>query len=642
MTPFARRMLGGAASALAVCAVLLMADAVRDQSPAPTAFPASFPTGVTASDVSDELDALQRRMLAHLVEQAADGTPVPEICFAPGTPAHVIGAFYAAAMSSSRQLESFRLSTRWSTTASSGGGLQQGDPTTITWGIVPDGTSIAGFAGEPSAGSDLKAKFNTIYGSQATWQALIQQVFDRWGALTGARYVFESNDDGVALGTASGSLGTRADVRIGGHFIDGNSGVLAYNFFPNNGDMVLDSSDSFFSNTSGNSIRLRNVVSHEHGHGLGIAHVCPVNQTKLMEPFATTVFDGPQHDDILTGNRGYGDPNEHNDSAGAATNLGTLSNGTTSVTGVSIDDNADVDYYRFSVGDTARQVTVTLQPQGSTYLEGLQFGTGACSAGSSFDSLTLNDVGVALIGTNGSTVLVSANSGGAGSLETFGPFALSSATGPYYVRVFGGSNDTAQLYRVSLTIADIGAGAPGPVTNLMAAVTNFDVTFTWNAATGASSYRIEAGSAPGLADLTTVALGKALSFAATGPAGSYFVAVRGVSGAVVGPRSNEVNVVLPGGGCTPAPNPPSGLNFTVAGSTVTLNWVGSTGCPPTTYIIEAGSAPGLSDRGRFDTKSTATSIAVPGVPSGTYFVRVIGQNAFGASGPSNEVQVVVP
>jgi len=187
-----------------------------------------------------------------------------------------------------------------------------------------------------------------------------------------------------------------------------------------------------------------------------------------------------------------------------------------------------------------------------------------------------------------------------------------------------------------------GAGAPGPVTNLMAAVNNFDVNFTWNAATGASSYRLEAGSAPGLADLLTLALGNALSFAATGPAGSYFVAVRGVSGAAVGPRSNEVNVVLPGGGCATAPNPPSAFSFMVAGSTVTLNWVGSTGCPPTTYIVEAGSAPGLTDLARFDTMSTATSVAVPGVPSGTYFVRVIGQNAFGASGPSNEIQVVVP
>jgi len=120
---------------------------------------------------------------------------------------------------------------------------------------------------------------------------------------------------------ASGVLGVRGDVRISGHFIDGNSGVLAYNFFPNFGDMVIDTGDNTYNNTASNSLILRNILAHEHGHGLGISHVCPVNQTKLMEPFLTTAFDGPQPDDILAGNRGYGDDNEHNDTPGTATGL---------------------------------------------------------------------------------------------------------------------------------------------------------------------------------------------------------------------------------------------------------------------------------------------------------------------------------
>ena len=62
--------------------------------------------------------------------------------------------------------------------------------------------------------------------------------------------------------------------------------------------MVVDTSDSFFLQTREDSLRLRNVLAHELGHGVGLSHVRPVTQTKLLEPFATTAFDGPQHDDI--------------------------------------------------------------------------------------------------------------------------------------------------------------------------------------------------------------------------------------------------------------------------------------------------------------------------------------------------------
>ena len=42
-------------------------------------------------------------------------------------------------------------------------------------------------------------------------------------------------------------------MRIGGVFIDGNSGVLAYNYFPDYGDMVLDTGDGNFYDNPGNN-----------------------------------------------------------------------------------------------------------------------------------------------------------------------------------------------------------------------------------------------------------------------------------------------------------------------------------------------------------------------------------------------------
>jgi predicted phage tail protein len=91
-----------------------------------------------------------------------------------------------------------------------------------------------------------------------------------------------------------------------------------------------------------------------------------------------------------------------------------------------------------------------------------------------------------------------------------------------------------------------------------------------------------------------------------------------------------------------APNAPSNLAATVSGSTVTLNWTApAAGDAPTSYQVQAGSSTGQTNIATFDTGSTSTSIAVFGVPAGTYFIRVRAVNSGGASDASNEVQVVV-
>ena len=119
----------------------------------------------------------------------------------------------------------YRLSDRWNSTATNGGGLGQGDPTTITWSVVPDGTNISG-----EGPSGLITMLNNEFGSSATWLPLLDQSFQRWDDLSGLTLVYEPNDDGVSQSNANrGLLGTRGDVRIGGVNIDGGSGILAYN-----------------------------------------------------------------------------------------------------------------------------------------------------------------------------------------------------------------------------------------------------------------------------------------------------------------------------------------------------------------------------------------------------------------------------
>ena len=431
----------------------------------------------------------------------------PAVCFAPGTSPTYVERVYrqlqvgeAPAVS----LFQFNLGNRWSSTATNGGGLGQGFPTTLTWSVVPDGTFIpSAFNGDPAGNSNLRARLNLIYGSQAVWQPIIQQALDEWASRTGTNYVFE-NDDGAALPSPSslgspGVLGVRGDVRIAGRTIDGNSGILAYNWFPNAGDMVIDTADNFYNDTSSGSLRLRNVVSHEHGHGLGIDHVCPVNETKLMEPFFSDSFVGPQHDDTLAGQRGYGDNRENNDAAAQGTSFGAVGNGTFAANGGGLDDNSDLDFYRFTV-TAGKQVDVTVTPVGATYVQGPQNTNGTLHAG--------HQLQLARAERRGAPGPRDQRHDGAGlrqreprrrdrDAEQRRPHHRRAVLHP---RVRGGS-DTVQLYNLSFTVEDQAVAdlaitktdgqataIPGqPVTYTIVA-TNTSATFTVNSATVADTF----------------------------------------------------------------------------------------------------------------------------------------------------------
>ena len=435
-------------------------------------------------------EAERDRLAAYAGQLALADTPFTR-CWTPGTPREIVQAYFnveqrinAAGGFSLQALQTLR---HWSRTATNGTGqATQGQPVTITWSIVPDGTPITPTdATESSDPSSLRARMAAIYGGSATgdptaqpWFSVYQATFDNLAAISGLRFVYEPNDDGLvidgAISTSKwGLLGVRGDIRLSGHSIDGNSGVLAYAYYPDNGDVVIDTNDTFYNTITSDSLRLRNILEHEIGHSLGLPHVCPVNQTKLMEPFINLGFRGSQFDDVYSLQRNYSDPLEvhgalrDNDTVANATPISLVTGTTAAWQWLSIDDSTDLDHYSFS-GTATQQLTVRIipsdpilptDPNVDTYLEGAQNADGSCSAGTAFDPTTQQDLVLDLIGTNGSTVVATAPVQAAGLTEQIVNFQLP-ANGTHTIRVRGGAADRAQLYRMEVLRVD---AAPAPL-----------------------------------------------------------------------------------------------------------------------------------------------------------------------------------
>jgi hypothetical protein len=82
---------------------------------------------------------------------------------------------------------------------------------------------------------------------------------------------------------------------------------------------------------------------------------------------------------------------------------------------------------------------------------------------------------------------------------------------------------------------------------------------------------------------------------------------------------------------------PYNLTFGISGQFVALRWQGD----GTTWLLEAGSAPGLSDLASAPIVSTTRLFTVSNVPPGTYYVRVRALVDGVPSAPTNEVVIQV-
>ncbi|MCY3002658.1 MAG: matrixin family metalloprotease [Planctomycetota bacterium] len=384
------------------------------------------------------------------------------ICFAPGTDPEYMGDRLAV----QPPTPEYYIGGTWSGT--------QGAPTPLSWSLVPDGVNItSAFSGDPAGASELFSRLDSLFaaqGGRATWIARLQACFDRWEALSGLDFTRVTAagvdwDSGAGWGTA-GNDTTIGDIRLSMRNIDGTNGILAYTFFPNVGDMVIDRAEGWGANAS-QHIFLRNVVMHELGHAVGFDHVCSNNTSQLMEPFYSGAFDGPRQDDIRAVQRNYGDDNESDNTSATAksvTLVNTISqtlgipplppagsNDTASST-LSIDANGEADWFKFTTANVGSKLDVTLTPIGTSYDDSPQNANGSCSTGVTTNALAQADLAVQVIGTNGTTVISTGNAGTAGQSESLIDVILNSA-GTFYVKVYeNNSPGQTQLYRLTLRI----------------------------------------------------------------------------------------------------------------------------------------------------------------------------------------------
>lgn len=216
--------------------------------------------------------------------------------------------------------------------------------------------------------------------------------------------------------------------------------------------------------------------------------------------------------------------------------------------------------------------------------------------------------------------------------------------GTYWVRVrtVHASGTSAPTPDIAVTVGGVGCSSPPlPPGELDYDVNGSTVTFRWAIGPGPmpTSFLLQAGASPGVMNIGTFPAGSDTQITFGGiPTGVYYVRLLAQNACGISAPGVElpllVNVqVAP-------PLAPLGLVGTANAGTVQLSWVEPPFLPVTGYVLEVGSAPGLSNLVPA-LPVAGTTFASAGVPPGVYYVRVRGVNASGVGAASSEIRLVV-
>lgn len=184
---------------------------------------------------------------------------------------------------------------------------------------------------------------------------------------------------------------------------------------------------------------------------------------------------------------------------------------------------------------------------------------------------------------------------------------------------------------------------PGAPTNVRATVDGNTVTLNWGAPSSGATptgYTLVGRLAAGGPVVGSLAVGAGTSFSLPVPDGTYVLTLTATNANGTGPESAAVTVTVPQ--AVAAPGAPATLTASVSGGTASFAWgPPSSGGAASSYLLVAGLTPSFSVPFTSVPLGAATSFSVPGVPPGTYYVRVHAQNSGGTSPPSNEVSITV-
>ena len=229
-----------------------------------------------------------------------------------------------------------------------------------------------------------------------------------------------------------------------------------------------------------------------------------------------------------------------------------------------------------------------------------------------------------------------------GTAPTFGPYSWPFGSGRFYVRTrawnaagVGPASDDLELQ-----VTPGGSFGSTIAPTLAASVSGAAVTLVAGTA-DRGSFIVEVGSAPGRTDLGSLPLIVPQVTVPNVPAGVYYLRARVGSGPLQSPPSADVQIVV--GGVPSPPEVPVALRPSVIGHVVSLAWAPATvGPPPSRYVVEAGLSPRSFGFGRIRTPSARPGLTLSGVPRGTYYLRVSGENDRGEGPPSAAVRIDVP
>ena len=177
-----------------------------------------------------------------------------------------------------------------------------------------------------------------------------------------------------------------------------------------------------------------------------------------------------------------------------------------------------------------------------------------------------------------------------------------------------------------------GGNPPATPTGLTATAGNAQVSLSWNASSGATSYHVKRGTTSG-GPYTQIGAPASTSYSDTTVTNgtTYYYKVAAVDASGTSPLSSEVSA-------TPEPPTtvaPTGLTATAGNASVTLGWTASTGA--TSYNVYRGTTAGGEGTTAIATGITTPSYTDATVTNGTtYYYKVAAVNGGGTSPLSNE------